>query len=135
MKKTLMILFAVCVFASVTEATEYYFRTGMAGTNMVASFTSDEPRNLNPMEGRILIAVTQAQWGTGSQADFDALDPAVITAGIDAAKTQAADFAEWDERIKAIAKLMRKEINLIRAAHGLPEYSVAEWKAKLKAEM
>jgi len=129
--KTLLVLL---LLVSQASATEYYFRVD-AQTNKVASFTSATVRPLNPTAGRVLITVTQAQYGTGTQADFDALPPAVITAGIAAAKEEEADFEEWNEKLKALAKLMRKEINLIRAAHGQPVYDVDEWKAKLKAEM
>jgi len=132
--KTIILMIAMGLAVVSAHATEYYFRVDTQ-TNMVASFTSPVPRNLNPTAGRVLIAVTQVQWGTGTQADFDVLPGAVIAAGIAAAQTQASDFAAWDERIKALAKVCRKQINLIRVAHGQPAYTVQEWKDLLKAEM
>ena len=70
-----------------------------------------------------------------SKATLEASEAAALAWWADYNKTQEADFDKWDERTKALAKLCRKEINKIRKAHSLPEYTVAKWKAMLKAEL
>jgi len=51
------------------------------------------------------------------------------------AKSEAADYDKWREQEKALARLFVKEINKLRALHGLPPYTAAQVKAALKAEM
>ena len=137
MKKTCLIVALICVASLARAQDRYWFKVATTNNSYkgAMSTTGGQAATLNPAEGRIWIECTQAQYGTGSQADFDALDPAVIAAGINAAKTQAADFEVWDEKLTALAKLMRDEINKIRKAHSQSEYSVAEWKQMLKDEM
>ena len=132
--KTIMALCLV-LFAVPAMATEYYFKVGTVATNMMGSFTRPSPEPLNRSEEQILIAVTEAQYGTGSQADYDALPVAVVAAGIDAARTEAANYDKWRDQEKALARLFVKEINKLRALYGLPPYTAAQVKAALKAEM
>ena len=60
---------------------------------------------------------------------------AKVTAAIQAARTEAADYDKWREQEKALARLFVKEINKLRALHGLAPYTAAQVKAALKAEM
>jgi hypothetical protein len=114
----------------------YYFKMNKAGNVFSGSFTSSGPRALNRSDVQILIAVTEEQYGDGSEVAFSALASQVVVDGISAAKTEAADYALWqNDKLRAIIKLMVVEINKLRQELSLTTYNKTQIEAALKAEM
>ena len=111
----------------------YVFKVDSDTLEMVGSYSQagELPYYLNST--RILIHVTAEQWGNGEQADFDALDPAVIQSSVDAAKDEEADVDKFDSKTKAIVIGMMKTVNL-RLAEG-EKMTKAEVVAAIRAEL
>jgi len=89
-------------------------------------------------DGSVSDVPVAATWPEGvaipSEQDLPTVEAARAVIA-DKRKTDDADFEAWSKRERALARLFVKEINKLRAEHGLPAYTAAQVKAALKAEL
>jgi len=133
--KQLMITLLILVLGLGSEclADYYYFRI-TTDKVMKASFKSNTQKARNAGT-RYVIPVSRAQYGTGSQADYDALPSQLIDDGIDAAKSDKAAIVQdvTADVLRAVVAAVIKVVNLRLPADK--KITAAEMKAAIKAEL
>jgi len=65
-----------------------------------------------------------------SQGEKDAVDVAILAARRDAMVNGAIDDLEGD--LRQLVKVMISEINILRRQHGLPDRTIAQFKAQIR---
>lgn len=131
-KKILIAMLLLCAINA--HATDYVFKMVITNQMFKGSYTGENVPDIDKA-GRALIHVTEVQYGTGSQADFDALPQAVIDQAIDDANTAESDIDKWAAINKAFAKVVLDEINLLRVNAGLSERTLTQLKNAIKNKM
>jgi len=136
--KCFLILILVC-FANLSfGATNYIFEVDYDTDELKSSYTTtNEPLKYIEItragkkepEKRYSLSVTPAQYAAG----WAALDPAVKAAKKDEAKEEASDPDKKQSKMeKALSKAVLEEVNVVRAANGLPAINYGQWKKKIK---
>ncbi len=65
-----------------------------------------------------------------SQAEKDAVDTAILTAQREAAVNAMIDSLEGD--LRQLVRLIISELNILRAQHGLPDRTMAQFKSQIR---
>ena len=70
-----------------------------------------------------------------TEVELQAVEATAIAWKTDVDDTETADFDDWTKREKAMMKVVLKMVNQLRVLHGLNEYTAAQVKTALQAEM
>jgi len=128
-----LLVVGICLVASVAGATlmfKFYPDTMKIGATGPTG--SAQPVN---QEGYYQVFVTEQQFGTGTQSDFDALPQQTKDDAVSQGNADVADIDAWTDREKAFAKVLLDEINILRDAAGLPDRTMTQLKTAIAGKL
>lgn len=128
----IILCLTVCAKLAGAGETNYVFYVAMPAKDVVAAYaTQAPPASAGP--GRITLCVTREQFEGG---EVKSLSAAEFDGAAALAREKMANYDTWpDGKMKAVIRLLVKEINTLRAELGLPPRTAQQVKNALHDEL